>query len=266
MTPTNSAIPHPAVRIPSSVKVRKGNLLWERGDEWRTPTDRTVLAFSKLANAEDAQIAEFAARHGFLGMYHSSAKFLIGDEFQLPDGSLWATSETQGPSGSEPLLLWRMLARKVQAILRINTALNGRSERIDPWIGPIEDWRALDVEGPLESLEVNDAQFYLCNWVNWLLTLGRIRLELGITAWSRQQTDWKLEVSYSGLIGGVAYRLLLMVVGESRLYSCTGCAQPYIRLKRAPRPGQDNFCDDCQADGIPQQRATQRYRKGKPNE
>jgi len=111
---------------------------------------------------------------------------------------------------------------------------------------------------------VKSAQFFLMNWVNQWLRLGGVRLGLGITEWSASSTDWKMEVVYPGLLGALAYRLLLMVVGESRLYACDGCGEPYIRLKRLPRPGQENFCTDCTE--VAARRASKRYKDAKKKE
>jgi hypothetical protein len=155
--------------------------------------------------------------------------------------------------------LWLSLAERLRAVLKINAALKGRTLRSLPAPGSPEDWAVLGRGPPPEDLR--DAQFFLLHEVKWWLGIGRVHLELGIVNSSEKRTAWKLDVAYDGLAGGLAYRLLLMVTGESNLYACDGCGVPYISLKRAPRPGQENFCDDC--DGVAQQRATQRYRQGK---
>jgi len=76
---------------------------------------------------------------------------------------------------------------------------------------------------------------------------------------SVQKTEWEIEIASDWLAGGLAYPLLLTVTGENRLYACDNCKIPYIRLTRAPRAGQENFCEDCT--DVAKLRATQRYRE-----
>ncbi len=261
---------HPSVRIPARVRIEDDSLVWayDENQDWRRPTDRAVIAFSRLAEAPADQLREFAARYGVLKAARIKPRYQRETDIELPDDSIWRVGTdlaylvVEGHiEGREPIALWQFLARQMRAILRINAALKGRTRSPLPTVGTLEDWQVFGGTGlPLE--DVRDAQFFLSSAVNDWLRFGGVWLELGITEWSRSRTDWKLEISYSGLIGALSYRLLLMVAGESSLYACDGCGQPYIRTKRAPRPGQENFCDDCE--GVAQKRATQRYReKGK---
>lgn len=270
MTRPRDRIPHPAVRIPAKVEVSGETLVWEyaaESSEYRTPSDAAVIAFSKLADAPPDQVAKFAARYGVLSAVQIKQEYQRDSDIRLSDGSIWRPGSDLAYvfdsklQGSEPLLLWRFLARRLRALLRINSALKGRSRTPLPAIGTEEDWLVLGLKGQPFFDDVRDAQFFLCQETNEWLGSGSVRLRLGITEWSRTRTDWKLEVDYDGLLGAIAYRLMLMVIGEANLYACYGCGQPYIRLKRAPRPGQENFCDDCE--GIAQTRATQRYRAKK---
>ncbi len=260
-----SRIPHPPVRAPELASVQEDFLVWEysrddRESVYRTPTDATVLAFGKLADAPVAQIADFAKRYGVLSVLQIKPDYRRNTDIELPDGSIWRYDQSaynRDFQGREPIELWRFLARRLRAILRINASLKGRSRATLPQIGTEADWQILGGGEPL--VDVRDAQFFLLLEVNHWLATGAVGLQLGITEWSRTKTDWKLEVKYGGLLGSLAYRLLLIVIGEGNLYACDGCGLPYIRTKRAPRPGEENFCDDC--DGVAAKRAVQRFRE-----
>ena len=249
---------YPSVRIPAAISIAGDFLEFEysSADEWRRPTDGTVIEFSKLDTNE--KILQFARRSGVLNVVEIKREHQESTDFELSSGSIWSPSRFGG-KGKEPLALWLLLARRMRAILRINSSLKGRTRNPLPLVGQESDWTVLGASVPLE--DPKDAQFFLLLEINDWLRRGGEGLELGISEWSRLKTDWKLELSYNGLLGGLAYRLLLMVVGESNLFACDGCGTPYIRLKRAPRPGQENFCDDCT--DVAGKRAVQRYREGK---
>ena len=262
-------IHYSGVRRPESVDLLEDGVYlgWRYSKEPRSatldffrPTDRALLEFTKLAS--DESIAAYASKYGVLEAIRIKPESEMKGDLKLSDGSLWRLGSNLRYGqfeGAEPLALWRGLASQLAAILRINAALKGRTKNPLPQIGTETDWNTLGGGPPLE--DVRDAQFFLMLSVNEWLMRGNVRLELGTTGFSKDKTAWNLEISFDGLAGGLAYRLLLMVVGESRLYACDGCGRPYIRLSRAPNPGQENFCEDCTP--IAKQRAIERYRDRK---
>jgi hypothetical protein len=265
MSPENR-VSHATVRIPKTVSV-DGDYLVCQWDEiksrYRRITDRTLLDFTRLADAGADEIRLYAERHGILGVVQIDVGHQREHDIPLTDGTLWRLDERLALAygNKEPLGLWQSLAQRMRAILRINAALKGRVKTPRPSAGQPLDLALLGAAGIDHP---RDAQSLLLNEVNWWLSIGRVRLELGIKEFSALQTGWRLDVAYDGLGGGLAYRLLLMVTGESRLFACDGCGTPYIRDYRAPRPGEENFCPDCQEQGIAQKRANQRSReKGK---
>jgi hypothetical protein len=275
MTPTQQrGIYYPGVRIPKAVAVDPAgeNMTYSyanepNGQEWRRPTDRGLLAFAKLGNAAPEAIRDYARRYGVLQAVQVRPKAAAEGDFVMRDKTVWrfghwAALEVLDPHDEfsdvrwrlEPLRVWRALAEQVRALLRINAALKGRSHNPSPALSP-EDWEIIDPGGA--SLDDPlDEKFFLNMLVNRWLLMGGVRLELygGV-----KLAKWELEVAYNGLVGALAYRLLLMVVGEDRLYVCSGCGGPYIRDSRAPRPGQENFCRDCVE--VPARRAVERYRQ-----
>jgi|SRR5665213_2036320 len=269
---------YPGVRVPETVRIEGDSVKWELprnsipsySDHRRSivrPTDRSILDFSRLKDGNS--ICSYAAKRGILWAIQIRPEHQRETDLELTDGTVWRLGDPRSRvfaevgethlSGAEPIALWLSLARRLRAILRINAALKGRTRRPLPEVGTSEDWESLGA-GPIPD-DPREAQFFLQREVNWWLLIGGVRLGLGIAEFSRESTAWKLDIAYEGLAGGIAYRLLLMVIGESKLYACDGCGCPYIREAKAPRPGQENFCPDCT--GIAQKRAVDRYRQGK---
>lgn len=278
MSSTKSgAIFYPPVEVPEVVELNGDYLNWtrprttvetvERYADGRfssvRPTDASLLRFTRLTDSPS--IVDYAKRSGVLGASQIDPR--SGQEgIELPDKTVWTLGgrdpepwRKDDQHGREPVALWLLLARRVQSILRINASLQGRTKTSLPTVGSQEDWRTLGWTYPME--DVNDAQCLLLGEVNYLLRLGKVGLELGIVRWSKQKTPWDVGIGYRHLAGGLAYRLLLTVAGENRLYACDNCQVPYIRLARAPRPGQENFCENCT--DVAKLRATQRYREGR---
>ncbi len=157
---------------------------------------------------------------------------------------------------------WLTLARRLNAVLGIRAALKGRDRQPLPTPGPDNYWNLL-VPPALTPRDVGMAQWHVNDEINWWLRLGGVRLQLGgFPRWTTRP-EWKLEIAYDGLIGGLAFQLLTVVV-QNKLYVCDGCHFPYIRDNRAPGPGQENFCPDCTK--VAARRATQRYRERRKKE
>lgn len=253
--------------VPKEINEMDGWLIWrtQGGDtvRWVKCTDSTLVRFSNLKNAAD--VLEFARRYGVLG-----AKKLDPSTPNLPNelrleesaGRWCVSTERAYPTDSEPIRIWLFLSRQLRALLRINAGLKGHSRDPNPVIGAEDDWIAVAGKGePLT--EVEDAQFFLNIVVNEWLRIGQVGLKLGIINWSRTRTDWKIEVGYGfeanyNLFGQLAFQLLLSITGEDRLYVCSGCGILYVRLKKQPLPGQDNYCEDCSE--VASRRASQRWK------
>jgi hypothetical protein len=233
---------------------------------WRKCTAETLLQFAKVETP--AEVVEFAKKYGVLG-----AKQLPADSPRVVNElrtrkTRWCVSAVGGVEDREPLALWFMLARQARAVLRIGSVLQGRtrSRMIEP--GSDEDWQALDgSNAPRGPEELEDSQFWLMHVVNEWLRSGQVGFRLGVTKFSRERVKWTVEIGcgdgWYNLFGHLALQLFLMVarVGRDKLYTCSGCGFPYLREKKAPRAGQDNFCPDCT--DVAQVRAMERYRERK---
>jgi hypothetical protein len=263
MSSPKARLYHPSVIIPLVVSPDGDFITWKAHPDnapWRRPTDRTLLAFARLRLANASEVGAFASKNGVLNALEVKPEFQRETDLSFSDGSVWRMGVQNTLCGREPIYLWQALAAQLHAMLRINSALKGRSRSPLPSIGADADWKTLGVlNGPLE--DVREAQFFLMGWVNDWLRIGGVGLNLGITEWSPSRTDWKIQIAYGGLLGALAYRLLLIVVGESNLYACDGCGGPYVRTQRAPRPGQENFCPDCPE--VAARRASKRWKSKK---
>jgi hypothetical protein len=227
-----------------------------------------LVQFARLQTPSD--VLQFARRHGVFGAKEvmKTAPWMTSELRLEAAAGRWCVSARGDSTDQEPVWIWLFLSRKARAILRIKASLKGQTRNPLPTIGTEDDWIA--VAGPGEQFtDVRDAQFFLMLEVNEWLRIGEVGLRLGVTEWSRTKTDWKIEVGYGrdhgyNLFGQLAYRLFLCVAGQSRLYACSGCGNLYIRVKKAPCAGQDNYCDDCPE--LAARRASQRWKAKKYSE
>jgi len=135
--------------------------------------------------------------------------------------------------------------------------LTGLASEQSPLEKRPEDWEEWGAATPVDARTLQE---WLTRRIEWWLRVGGVRLRLGMytSTWDEGRAPWRIELTYTGLVGGLAYRLLLGVIGEERLYACDACGEPYIRTTRAPRPGQENFCPNC--GDVAQKRALARKR------
>ncbi|MEX2375396.1 MAG: hypothetical protein WD942_07385 [Dehalococcoidia bacterium] len=64
--------------------------------------------------------------------------------------------------------------------------------------------------------------------------------------------------------GSIVMQLMIAISSQHGLEVCSGCALPYMRVRRAQR-GRRNYCGDCVATGVPQRDAARDYRARKAN-
>jgi DNA-directed RNA polymerase subunit RPC12/RpoP len=265
-----SDISHGSIFVPNDICLVDGWLSWKLPprtgpSNWVRCTDMTLAKFTRLQ--KESEILQFAQRYGVFG-----AKQLRQDSDRLPSElslepkvGRWCVSEACLMEDREPLWIWMFLIRQARAMIRVNAALKGRTHTSMPVVGDEEDWRA--IVGPGEPFtDVLDAQFFLMRAVNRWLRIGGVRLGLDLMKLARNATEWRVVIECGdpggyNLYGQLAYQLFLSIAGEDRLYACSGCGSPYIRLNKAPRAGQDNYCPDCGK--MARVRATQRYRRKK---
>jgi hypothetical protein len=79
-----------------------------------------------------------------------------------------------------------------------------------------------------------------------------------------ERSSWVIKMRYGGrMISAVALQLAFAIVHGDRLFTCSGCGNPYKRPedKRKPNAGQENFCPACALARKPQARAERIYRE-----
>ncbi len=82
--------------------------------------------------------------------------------------------------------------------------------------------------------------------------------------WNGIQQRWDIQIDYHGLLfAAIALQLALVVANADSLFTCSGCAVPYIRPRERKRPksGWANYCDQCSTEGVAKRRAVESYRE-----
>ncbi|HEY6346097.1 MAG TPA: hypothetical protein VIY49_31800 [Bryobacteraceae bacterium] len=221
-----------------------------------THADRMMLTqFVQLWKQKPESVLRFARRWGVLYL----------DENGRP-------CQTVGPGKRrESLDTWRYYSRRAQAVL--NIAANLKLGRF----GELDDWAALRgtasrTGGLLEEIDryspfmltmlprieypfskdgrsvypkykrsVKSEIAFLAVEATLWLRLGRVGFVVGFG-----EHGWGLAIDYNTcMLAAIALQLALVLSDVEAVYHCSGCNLPYARTKRAPKPGQANFCDDC---------------------
>jgi len=234
-----------------------GRLQWERGAQWRkTKSLPDLLAFVRLAQASDEDIADFSRDHGLLFLCRQHGLPLSHSRVVVAPGE--EMSECDVPGGRRPFVKTeeiRTWARRFRAAMNIAARLHDGKPAADT------DWAELGIEQPKTGIEhwwrkvdlsaeeqVRQGRDVLAQLVDAWLDLGAVRLrfewderpEFGITGW--------------GLFGAIATQLMLAVARSDGLAACTGCGMPYAPTQK-PKAGKRNYCPGC--------RSTARFRDAK---
>ncbi len=231
--------------LPEKVWLRQGRIYWRPVDLWQPvsyPTARFGVGefqrFLALETASDEEILEFAREYGPVTTFSQEMDIRVRTEEEKRVG------ETVGEAADE----WRQLARTAGAILRISA--NHR----DGKTAKSTDWAV--IYGISQSLggrrNLGFEMALVAGQVNQWLRNGHVGPALLPTA------DHKLKIVLSGqkLRGALAIQLLQQI-GGTQLAACSGCHKFYFPT-RAPRTGQDNFCEVCRKAGVPVARAKHR--------
>jgi hypothetical protein len=214
------------------------------------PNKQILEDFLRLASATDAEIHSFASRYGALLIF----------------GRIDSPAESPGRAGQrlfiETCAVWRYFASCMGALLRIAASFH-RGRTANP-----QDWEALrafpSVQVPHDP-EVGSPEFY------WIWNLSTIRevnhqnrsvwtslmntlLQLGQAGprivW-RGSALPRIVSSGPSLLSYLALQLSLSASGNDAVAVCSYCNNEYLRLRRAPKTGQRNFCPECRATGGP---------------
>lgn len=176
-----------------------------------------------------------------------------------------------GPSDwSEPIESWRYYSRRAQAVL--NIAANLRLGKL----GALDDWSALrETASRTGDLlpELDRVEPFLLTMIarteypfgeekgtnpkfERSVKLEKLCLGMEVTLWLRlgrvsftvahEDPGWTLAMDYNGcMLAAIALQLALVLAEVEALYRCSGCQEAYVRTKKAPKPGQANYCNKC---------------------
>ena len=185
--------------------------------------------------------------------------------------------------GKESLRAWRFFSRRAYSVLKLAASLQ------DGKPGSEEDW--LTVSGPPEQEVIADkkAYFGMPIWSRremeltsdgWVMGrafgINRLRDQIAaeLSKWAKRyrvnlSVVWnanpQMEITYEGqLLAAVALQMILTVLQERNMYTCSGCGLLYRRTKKRPKSGLANFCDKCgRNSAVAQADARRRERKEK---
>jgi len=246
------------VFVPESLSLsRNENTLVYRGPGAKqVAPDREMLdGFVRLFDKNPTEILEYARKWGVLQCDNSGRPC-------VPVGDI---------ERSESISEWRYFSRRARAVLNIAARLKGGA------VGELEDWQAmrgtaahtgdfvrndLDRFGPFvlgicathaypsEAIGFGkpgfkrsvstEHSFLMAEMALWL-RFARIGFAL-VPLKSR----WQVEIDYHGcLLAAIALQLALTLAGVDALFTCSACGRIYPRGKKRPKPGQENYCDNC---------------------
>jgi hypothetical protein len=264
------AVPTGRLFVPQKVELDESqeHLVWSPYDGYtRAPDTRAMFnEFIGLAAQPASTILRYAKKWGLLYLGPNGRP--CSRDFNLP-----RTGEFR-----EAVEAWRYFSRRAQSVLNIAASLR-RDKRGSP-----TDWEALDGlsqrigpqvlaelgrRGPILELCANFGPQYR---VDWDLRKERQALRQEIMIWmelgrpgfamSVHGAAWRLEVDYNGcLFAAIALQLALTLTGSHSLFVCSGCGLPYVRERKAPKPGQANYCKRCDHGGEALRQADRRRRE-----
>ena len=220
--------------------------------------------------------AERQMLNDFVGLWAQPAEALL--KFARKWGILYLDQhgrpcQMNGPSPRrEKIEAWKYWSRRAQAVLNIAANLKLGN------LGDLDDWRALrdtdlrtgaflqemdryapfvmtmlprigypfntdgsDSVHPKYKRSVEAEKAFLSIEATLWLKLARVGFVVGLA-----DPGWGLWLDYNDcLFAAIALQLALVLADVEALFTCSGCHRPYARTKKAPKPNQANFCDEC---------------------
>ena len=273
------AVPSGHVLVPGNICLADEAISWSlEGPTRAQEVSRTALnEFVKLWASDAKSILGFAKKWGILAIRIANT---TPRTRYIPCGE--AMTE-----GSDPVGAWKYFSRRAFAVLNIAAALRQGK------LGDLADWAVIAaVDNKVETMKTCDeTHVYGMGWhlypigtsANDSIQRGKSilakELILWLTCWRARRlqgiSDFavdcnprsgrlELKIDYSGyLFAALALQLALTLVGTDNIYSCSGCAAPYVRELKRPKPGWGNYCPACSDNGIAQKRAAEAYRARK---
>jgi hypothetical protein len=241
----------------------------------RRAPDSLLMDFIALSrDAEGSRIAAFASEWGPLGIcehdlpsLHSRkcrpqpqailrGQWYIGRLFldDAVDGTASFVGAEHEPApdldteildGTEPLLTWRSFADEMRLLLKVAAALRAGEAANAVDIDRIIRFALLRPQpGPdLTALNAKELVARRMQW--WLAVAGCVPVVSWHFGARPMFSIGSQDFSKPALAAALAVQLLYSVTATGAIAQCTECGQPYMRLRKKPKAGQDNFCSGC---------------------
>jgi hypothetical protein len=230
-----------------------------------------LWSFMKLKGAPTGEILEFARTRGVLDLcqwhwlpasHNPPWAYLHYDDYPFehdkgsdPKAAPFCRPEPAGPGWySEPVLMWRLWAAQIEAMLNLARALrSGELDRTEDWdlvAGSSHPWRLSDTNPDLggELLiqkEAEEKRRWLAAVANQWLWMARIvpimELESGTPA---SRLDLRIRARTDSLFGAIVAQLVAALTADGWLARCSRCGSIF-QMSRKPRSDRANYCDLC---------------------
>jgi hypothetical protein len=203
--------------------------LYDHG--WKTEPEvdekRLLEGFLRLSKPNDERIREFAQNWGplWLCVKHRNC-YCFPDIFGPPSTCMWLPIE--------PIEEFRRMSRKVQAALDISACLKlGKKTTPDQWehLFGAADLPPSKVQSILLTTAIN--RYIHGPWGAY----PELR-------WYEKSPEFSLNSGF-GFLPLVWMQVAQVLSGARSVSRCDGCEKWYVRTRRKPARGRNNFCDDC---------------------
>jgi hypothetical protein len=284
------AIESGSILLPAKIALRREHICWQGfAEQSIKPSPNILDRFIELWGRNENEILSFAKTYGTLQR-----------PLRLPvSGRLF------DDRAREPLSKWRDLSKHAWELLNVAAALrDGVDRSFEEWDDLLPPERALSairrplVGGP-EPRNVHE----LRKWIRERVDLGirfarlgpvlqrshwpRTYLDAEIAAWNAElgpvsfgiepddEFGWRTVFDFGGsMLCYVGLQLMLVVAGGD-IFTCSACHRPYIRprgrsapkgLRKAPKAGERNYCQDDECIRERNRLAAERHREHRRSE
>jgi hypothetical protein len=274
-------VPTGNLLVPNTIDLNVGKnlLVWVCREKMRAdvkgyrlvqPTPGMFNGFVRLWQESPSAILRYARNWGMLYLDPLGTPCVKGYTSEMlyldPQGVKGYAPDERREMRSEPIDTWKYFSRRAFAVLSIASSLKLRQSEDRCNKASPSDWAVFDgLEGRVGDDLLRDLGHrrgllelyatvgcpYSVGWDidkerRWMAREIMLWLEIGRPGFAVSEKSWRLEIDYNGcLFAAIALQLALTVTGAQNLLICSGCSYPYVREKKAPKPGQANYCEEC---------------------
>lgn len=168
-------------------------------------------------------------------------------------------------SGAESVQEWLDLANQFRALLQLCTGVRDGDSNIfeSPAWDVVNAW-PVSADPENDGPDFKQARPTLANLINNFLEIGGVRLQV-LWPGTKNEPDLAYPSGELGLFGVLALQLAMLVTRTDGIYECSGCCELYPRKARKPKPGQNNWCPICKADGVDHRNLMREMRANNPD-